>query len=97
MVTEHALIYFKGVILAKQAQDMDHEAEALRLVFMEKMLETAVSKAEVLRRLENAPPHHLDRIYTALHQVRKVRRKLIAFYRRMEPPKGEGDEFEPVS
>lgn len=76
---------------------MDHEAEALRLVFMEKMLETAIAKAEVLRRLETTPPHHLDRIYTALHQVRKVRRKLISFYKRMGPPQGPGDEPEPIS
>ncbi|NMA97385.1 MAG: hypothetical protein GX970_04620 [Phyllobacteriaceae bacterium] len=62
---------------------MSEDAEALRLVFLEKMLETSLAKAEILRRMETTPVHHLDRIYSALQQVRKVRRKLISLYRQL--------------
>lgn len=74
----------------------EYEEEALRLVFLEKMADTALAKAEILRRLEKAPPDQLDKIYSALHQVRKVRRRLIAMYRRMQPPEDRGDDLEPA-
>lgn len=57
------------------------EHELVRGVFLEKMLFTATAKVEILRRLETAPPYELDKIYSSLHQVRKVRRRLIALYR----------------
>jgi hypothetical protein len=69
---------------------MSEETEALRQVFLEKMLETSLAKAEILRRMETTPVHQLDRIYSALQQVRKVRRKLISLYRTLS--QGRGDE-----
>lgn len=69
---------------------MNEDAEALRLVFLEKMLETSLAKAEILRRMKTTPVHHLDRIYSALQQVRKVRRKLISLYRQLS--RDEGNE-----
>jgi hypothetical protein len=75
----------------------DDDRAALRLVFLEHMANTAVAKAEVLRMLETTPPHELDRIYSTLHQVRKVRRKLIAMYRKMSRPDYRGpDDLEPA-
>jgi hypothetical protein len=69
---------------------MSEEIDALRQVFFEKMLETSLAKAEILRRMETTPVHQLDRIYSALQQVRKVRRKLISLYRTLS--QGGGDE-----
>lgn len=71
---------------------MSEETEALRQVFLEKMLETSLAKAEILRRMETTPVHQLDRIYSALQQVRKVRRKLIRLYRTLS----QGGDDEPA-
>lgn len=75
----------------------DNDREALRLVFLEKMADTALAKAEFLRRLETARPENLDLIYSGLHQVRKVRRKLIGLYRTMKRPDYRGpNDMEPA-
>lgn len=75
----------------------DNDREALRLVFLEKMADTALAKAEFLRRLETARPENLDLCYSGLHQVRTVRRQLIRLYRKMSRPDYRGpDDQEPA-